>query len=401
MTPRPKWWPLHTTNYLGVLNDNFLKTIACYVCVAWVGIRYEELLVTAAAAALVVPYVFLSPLAGRWAVIYSKKRVVHIAKALEMSIMILATLGFILENVWIILGCILLMGTQSCLFSPSKYGLIRDIGGQEGVPYGTGLMETVSFLGMLSGTLLASFLSGTSMWVFCALLFSIAAIGFACSLALRVQEIPPEEEKDSLRPFKFLADCFKEARKYAGLNRVVLALSVFWFMAAVIQMTLLVYCRRNIGMTDLQTGWVLTGAAIGTGLGCALSGKWSRTRSRTHLTTLSGTGIWLLLLAAFALPLKGAAFGTLIFLTGFCSGLFKVPFDSAIIEKVPGRALGRMLAYANQVSFLFILAASGAFGLITKYLDTKYIFLFLGVVMCATTAFVAFSKYLWCTNYDS
>lgn len=398
MSHRPKWWPLHTTNYLGVLNDNFLKTIACYVCVAWVGINYEELLVTAAAAALVIPYVLLSPLAGRWAVIYQKKRVVHIAKALEMVIMLLATLGFAFKNVWIIIGCIFLMGTQSCLFSPAKYGLIRDIGGIEGVPYGTGLMETVSFLGMLSGTLLASFLSHASPWIFCAILFSIAALGYACSLALKVQEIPPEEEHETIRPFKYLADCYKEAGQYTGLNRIIAALSVFWFMAAIIQMTLLIYCRRSIGMTDMQTGWVLTGAAIGTGIGCFLSGKISGKVSRSKLTILSGTGVWVIMMLAFLLPVKGVPFGVLILLIGFCSGLFKVPFDSAIIEKVPGRALGRMLAYSNQVSFLFILAASGAFGIITKYLDTKYVFLFLAVVMCGTTLFVAFSKYLWRSN---
>ncbi|MDD4828422.1 MAG: hypothetical protein PHR97_07180, partial [Bacteroidales bacterium] len=149
MTRQPRWWPLFLTNFLGVLNDNYLKTLACFIAVAWVGLKYEAMLVSAAAASLVLPYVLLSPLAGRWAVIFRKIQVVRVAKFVEILIMLLATAGFILENVWIVMSCILFMGTQSCLFSPSKYGLIRDIGGQENVPFGTGNMEMVSFLGML------------------------------------------------------------------------------------------------------------------------------------------------------------------------------------------------------------------------------------------------------------
>jgi len=56
-----------------------------------------------------------------------------------------------------VMVAILLMGTQSSLFSPSKYGLIRDIGGTGHIALGAGHMETVSFLGMILGTMLASF----------------------------------------------------------------------------------------------------------------------------------------------------------------------------------------------------------------------------------------------------
>ncbi|MEJ1730125.1 hypothetical protein SMA90_27715, partial [Escherichia coli] len=131
MSRHPLWWPLLATNFLGVLNDNFLKTLACFIAVLWVGTQYEALLVSMAAGSLVVPYVFLSPLAGRWAVIFNKISVVRIGKLAEIPIMLLASTGFLLHNVWMVMISILLMGVQSCLFSPSKYGLIRDIGGTE------------------------------------------------------------------------------------------------------------------------------------------------------------------------------------------------------------------------------------------------------------------------------
>ena len=141
----PGWWPLLTTNFLGVFNDNYLKTLACFIAVAWVGTRYEGPLVSLAAGLLVIPYVFISPLAGRWAVVYNKIKVVRIAKAAEIPIMLLASIGFLTKSVWLVMVSILLMGVQSCLFSPSKYGLIRDIGESRKLPtvrkYGNGIVS--------------------------------------------------------------------------------------------------------------------------------------------------------------------------------------------------------------------------------------------------------------------
>lgn len=139
MAKRKNWFSLFFTNYLGVLNDNFLKTLACFICIAWVGKENESMVVTLASAALVIPYLLFSPLAGRLAKIYKKRKIVVWAKFAEMLIMVVAAAGFLMHSTVLVLSSILLMGLQSALFSPSKYGLIRDIGGEEGISYGSGL----------------------------------------------------------------------------------------------------------------------------------------------------------------------------------------------------------------------------------------------------------------------
>ena len=48
MAKRKNWFSLFFTNYLGVLNDNFLKTLACFICIAWVGKENESMVVTLA-----------------------------------------------------------------------------------------------------------------------------------------------------------------------------------------------------------------------------------------------------------------------------------------------------------------------------------------------------------------
>jgi len=107
-----------------------------------------------------------------------------------------------------------------------------------------------------------------------------------------------------------------------------------------------------------------------------------------------------LFLSTYFWSVNGICFALLFFVTGLLCGLYKVPFDAEIIRKVPGRNLGHMLAYSNQMSFIFILAASAVFALITNHLETKAVFLFLGILMGLTTLFVIFSKYLWTTNQE-
>ena len=195
MAKRKNWFSLFFTNYLGVLNDNFLKTLACFICIAWVGKENESMVVTLASAALVIPYLLFSPLAGRLAKIYKKRKIVVWAKFAEMLIMVVAAAGFLTRSTGLVLASILLMGLQSALFSPSKYGLIRDIGGEEGISYGSGAMEMFAFVGILTGTLMAAFLSeSVAPLVLCVILFGVALFGWLSSLTIRANESEPMKE---------------------------------------------------------------------------------------------------------------------------------------------------------------------------------------------------------------
>ena len=145
------WFFLFSANYLGVFNDNFLKHCIIFIGVTWFLPEYmnQSSLITLVSAALIIPYLIFSPLGGRLAVVYSKQKVFRYCKIAEFPIMLLAGTGFYLQSIWITLTAVLLMGIQSCLYSPAKYGLIRDIGGESGLSFGSGLFETMAFLGIL------------------------------------------------------------------------------------------------------------------------------------------------------------------------------------------------------------------------------------------------------------
>jgi hypothetical protein len=162
---------------LGVFNDNLLKNCIIFISAAWAMPSWitQSQLISIVSAALIIPYLVLSPVAGRLSVIYSKKNVFRFFKLLELPIMLTACFAFYYQWVLLAIFAVLLMGIQSCLYSPSKYSLIRDIGGEEGVSYGSGIFETMAFLGILLGTVTASLLSDFARpWLVYSLFIGVA-----------------------------------------------------------------------------------------------------------------------------------------------------------------------------------------------------------------------------------
>src|SRR5665647_2770234 len=93
---RNKWTALFLSNFLGVFNDNFLKNCIIFIAVAWAmpDCMSQSQLISMVSASLIIPYLFLSPLAGRFAIIYSKKNVFRICKLLEIPVLVLACVAF-------------------------------------------------------------------------------------------------------------------------------------------------------------------------------------------------------------------------------------------------------------------------------------------------------------------
>jgi len=372
-----KWLPLFSTNFLGVLNDNFLKNLVCFIGVLWMAKENESLVVMIASAMLVIPYLFFSPLAGRLAKTHNKKTVVVWAKFAEMPIMIMAVIGFYTESIYVVMAAIFFMGLQSALYSPSKYGLIRDVDGTKGISFGTGSMEMLTFAGVLLGTFLATVISDHyNLLYLSVILIVLAVLGWISSVKIRVNESKTIENcTDTVNPIKFFKESFLWAKKLKDLNYVVLGLSFFWLIGSLLQMNLIVHCPKTLGMTNTQTGFVMSAAAIGIGLGCYLAGVISKSKVNLGLVPIGGIGMSIFLTIIYFAQPTGIVFAIMIFFTALFSGFYKVPLNAWIQEKVEGRKLGDMLAYTNLSVFSSILISAGIFGFLETTFNTNAIFL--------------------------
>lgn len=372
-----RWIPLFITNFLGVLNDNYLKYLILFIGTTWLAEDRESIIIMLASGLFVIPYILFSPIAGKLARDHSKAKIIQRAKLYEIPIMIIAALGFILHNILIAMVGIFLMGLQSALFSPAKYGIIRDIGGKEGIPYGTGAMEMLTFLGVLIGTFSAGVVSDVStsvQWapyqilIVCCTIILFALIGWLISLKINPKETVPNEDEDtSLNPFVFMRNSYIWSKQIKGLNIVIFGLATFWAIGSLIQMNIIPHCRSVLNLSDTTTGVIMALVAIGIGAGCYVTGVISNHKLKMYLVPIGGLGMGISVTLIFILNPSTTWFTILIILTAFFAGIFKIPLNAFIQSKVEGRKLGLILAYNNLVLFSFILISAGIFG----YVETK------------------------------
>jgi acyl-[acyl-carrier-protein]-phospholipid O-acyltransferase/long-chain-fatty-acid--[acyl-carrier-protein] ligase len=381
---RNKWTPLFLSNFVGIFNDNFLKNCIIFIAVAWVmpGWITQSQLISLVSASLVIPYLFLSPLAGRVAVIYSKKKVFWICKLLEIPVLILACVAFYFHWTMASVLAVLLMGILSCMYSPSKYSLIRDIGGPEGVSYGSGVFETMAFLGILTGTVAGSVASDHyNQWIVFALYIGLAFLGYLLTRSIRAEELPEnKEDVGTLNPVKFLIDSRRFARKHGFVNSAVFGVSAFWLIGGMLQMNLVIHCKHFYKASNTTTGMVMAFAAIGIALGCSFAGKISGAEVKKGLILIGICGMSLIFFVLTFFPVSMWLFIICVFCVAFLGGLFQVPCLSMLQNSNLGRKLGDMVAYLNLVTFIFVLSGTLLFSLTTLFTSENSFAVF-GVIL--------------------
>jgi len=386
------WIALFLTNFLSVFNDNFLKHCIIFISITWLLPAWlsQSQLISLVAAALVLPYLFFSPLAGRFAVKYSKQRVFSFCKMLEIPILFLACVAFLLNWVWLAVFAVLLMGVLSCIYSPSKYGLIPDVEGQKGVSFGSGIFETMAFLGILLGTVVASYLSDHyNQWILYALFLGLAILGFATSRLIKVKELPVEtDDFGTINPVRFLMDSYKYASRHKYINSAVFGASVFWLIGGMIQMNMVIHCVKTLGTSNTVAGLVMCCAAVGIALGCAAAGIWAKGKVRPEMIPIGLLGMIICLVALIFFNPSVTFCAILVFCLAFMGGIFEVPCMALVQSSNLGRKLGNMIGYLNFVTFIFVLIGSGLFSVTTLLTNDNSLAVF-GVILvvCALTLF--------------
>src|SRR6476620_293355 len=83
-----------------------------------------QLMVTLATGIFILPFFLFSATAGRLADKFEKQRIIHVIKAAEVAIMLLAAFAFSLGSITFLMIVLFLMGVHSTFFGPLKYGIL-------------------------------------------------------------------------------------------------------------------------------------------------------------------------------------------------------------------------------------------------------------------------------------
>lgn len=382
-----KWRELFVTNFLGVFNDNFLKNSIIFISVTWSLPTWlsQSQLISLVASCLVVPYLIFSPIGGSLAVKYSKLKVLRLLKLIEVPVMLLACVAFYKQWVLLAVLSVFALGTQSCLYSPSKYSLIRDIGGENGVSYGSGMFETMAFMGILIGTFIASLISDHySLLLFASIGIGVALLGYFFARIIRAEELPVEMYGSStINPYKFVKSNYKFASRFKLVNSAVFGSSAFWLIANMVQMNIIIHCKGYYQISNSLTGVVMACAAIGIALGTGFTGKMMGTKVVKGLIIPALIGIITVLLVIVFIPLSFKAFIVMVILFAFTAGMFQVPCMALMQQADLGRKRGDTVAYLNIMNFVFILIGTLVFSITTALTDENSFAVFgVMIVLC-------------------
>lgn len=183
--------PLFGAQLLGAFNDQFLK-MAMITLVTWGGMSVfnmeAKLLVPVAGAIFTAPFFLFSAMAGQVADKYDKAFVLLRVKQAEIFIMLLAALGLVLQNPFMLLATIALMGAQSAFFSPTRNAVLPQWLSNKELITGNALMNGFVSVAILSGQILGIVLivaKGGPLMV-AGILVVLAVLGW-----LSIRQAPP------------------------------------------------------------------------------------------------------------------------------------------------------------------------------------------------------------------
>ena len=358
------------TQFLGALNDNIFKLLVSLLIVAQLqeegsGSFYLGL----AQALFVLPFVLFSSYAGYFVDRFSKVTIIRLVKVLEVVVMGLGLSFFIQGNIFALLLVLFLMGFQSTLFSPAKYGVLPEMLESRELSKGNGFLEFWTFLAIILGTAGGSFLKwgfSERMLVPGICVLGISFLGLVGSFFIQKTEVEKSSAAFELNPFGRVFSILKDVREQRALFLVILGIAYFWFVAAFFQVNLIPYAQKVLGLDELGTGMLLSILAVGIGLGSLGAGYLSGGKVELGLVPLGAAGmsVFSLLLALVNESVVLASMG--MFCIGLSAGFFSVPLNAYLQQCSPAEQRGSYIAVSNVLSFGSMLIASLAFSLLAK-----------------------------------
>ncbi len=365
----------------GAFNDNFFKTVlALFITSTYTGSE-QTALISLTGAMLVLPFILFSPFAGWLGDKFSKTKITIGTRLVEPVFVIVGSYFLFQGNTFALLAVLFMFGTQSALFSPSKYGLIPELLKKEQLSEGNAYVEIATFVGILMGTMLAGQIQGfeSRNIISTIILFAVACGSVYFAFRIKAQPAANPNAKFEKNPFSFFWRTLTELKQDRPLFLVLLASAWFWFVGALVQLSIFIYAREFLNATTYQTGVLLTFMTVGVGLGSFIAGRLSHGRVELGIAPVALFGMSLSSFVIGLIPLTFfyavIAFGIL----GFCSGLFIVPLNAYFQMASPNERRGAYLGTGNLVFNIAIVLASVTLWVFTGLIGLPVTFLYLVV----------------------
>jgi acyl-[acyl-carrier-protein]-phospholipid O-acyltransferase/long-chain-fatty-acid--[acyl-carrier-protein] ligase len=391
---RAGFWSLIVTQFQTAFNDNAVKFLVIYIIVAMnFPNQTRDRLILLVGALFAIPFILFSMTGGYFADRYSKRSVTIGTKFLELGVTAFTILGLYLGNLPMECASVFLISMEAALFGPSKYGLLPELLPDNRLSWGNGVIELGTFAASISATTAAGIMAERYRGreaVAGFLLLAFTCVGLATSFG--ISHLPAA---DPYRVFRWdpLGELFAQLKIIyadAVLFWSVVGNTYLWFLAALLQFTIVVYGHDVLHIDDARTSYLQAAVGIGIGLGSLAAGYLSRGKIEMGLIPVGALGMtifgallyfsqpaellahWLSTAASHQASTVAVKFSGLVVsavrlripdlsLLGFFGGFFAVPLNALIQHRPRPEQKGGVIAAANLLSFVGVFLAAGAY----------------------------------------
>ncbi len=334
---------------------------------------------------ILLPFILLFTPSGYISDKYPKNKVMRISAWAALLITLMITTSYYLGLFWLSFSLTFLLALQSAIYSPSKYGFIREIVGEKHLAEGNGMVQAITMISILLGTFFFSILFETllpegGISNKTELLKTVAPLGWVLvgltSLELFfAYRLPQKTHTD--REMAFDWKKYRTGKTQRSVLSVVknnrfiwlsiIGLSIFWAVAQVVLAAYPAYAKEYL---DIQRVDLLQGLLACTGIGIMIGSVWAGRISRNHIESglipvgAAGLAIAISMITVFNSPWLQAA--NFIFL-GIMGGFFVVPLNAYMQYHAKENQLGRVIAAFNFIHNIVMLA----FLVLTAFLASR------------------------------
>ncbi|WP_252271167.1 MFS transporter [Pseudomonas subflava] len=375
-----RFLPFFITQLLGAFNDNIFKQSLILAILFKLSVSAErDLLVNLCALLFILPFFLFSALGGQFGEKFAKDALIRMIKLAEIVIMAVGAVGFLFDNLYLMLAALFAMGTHSALFGPVKYSILPAALREQELVGGNALVEMGTFLAILAGTIGAGLLmsgEGYRMAVGVAIV-ATAVAGYVSSRSIpRFAAALPQLELD----WNIFRQSWQIMRLGLGqrpaVSRSLIGSSWFWFLGAIYLTQIPTFAKDLLHGDESVVTLILTVFSVGIALGSMLCERMSGHKVEIGLVPFGSFGLSLfgILLWATSSSFPQAAathdwlgllgmgeawwvLGSILGL-GVFGGFYIVPLYALIQSRTEEHERARVIAANNILNALFMVAAA-------------------------------------------
>ncbi|MBE9525624.1 MAG: MFS transporter, partial [Proteobacteria bacterium] len=339
---------------------------------------------------ILLPFILLFTPSGFLADHISKPKIMRWSALGAVAITLLITLGYY-QGWFLFTFCMtFILALQSALYSPAKYGYIREIAGNNRIASGNAFIQAITIVAILSGIFIFSvlfehFLQNQNYSSEQEILQLIAPIGWllvglsviewllATKLPDAITKQNPPFNWQDFQKRKSIRDNVLFISKIPIIWLSIIGLSLFWGISQTLLATFPAFAKTvlNESNTIIIQG-LLACAGIGIIIGSLIAGKLTN-RASNQLLTVGSLG---LITTLFILPHCSTItiFSLTIISFGMFGGLIIVPLNTLIQYHAASHQLGTILAGNNwmqnsiMLSFLIITMLAAILSVKSNYI---------------------------------